>query len=122
MPKKPKKEEPLDESDIAKLMKMTKRMKAENVKVPPKGSPGGNNKWRSVEPKFVEKKEEPATTIEMGGMQVAPERREEYENWRKDKIVEANERRETSARRAKAAAEERRKAQRAADGPDATPE
>jgi hypothetical protein len=120
MAKKSKKEEPLEESDLAKLMKLSKQMKAENVKAAPKGSSGGSNKWRSANPKFPERTEKPANTVDVGGMQLDPERREEYENWRKDKEAEAAYRREFQTRRAKAAAEELRKAQKAADGPDAT--
>jgi hypothetical protein len=40
--------------------------------------------------------------VEAGGMQVDPSLKDEYEQWRQDKIAEQNDRREMSERRLKA--------------------
>jgi len=112
-----------DEEALEKLMKLTKLMKKENVRVAPKGPPKASNKWRSQDPKFAAKPEKAADVVEAGGMDVDPARREEYENWRKDKLEEANTRR-VQAERKFAAAKKARAAQRAAqlkEDPDATP-
>ena len=91
-----------DEDALEKLVKLTKLMKMENVKVAPKGPPKAANKWRSQDPKFTLKEKPAAETVEAGGMQVDPSLKNEYEQWRQDKIVEQNERREMAERRAKA--------------------
>jgi hypothetical protein len=91
-----------EEDGFDKLMKLTKLMKQENVKVAPKGASKGANKWRSQDPKFAEKKEKSADSVEAGGMQVDPSLKDEYENWRKDKIEEQNFRRMAAERKAKA--------------------
>jgi hypothetical protein len=91
---------------LEKLVKLTKLMKMENVRVAPKGPPKAANKWRSQDPKFAskpEKTEKPAGLVEAGGMQVDPARAQEYENWRLDKIAEQNERRIQSQRKWEAA-------------------
>jgi hypothetical protein len=84
-----------DEEQLEKLVKLTKLMKMENVKVAPKGPPRATNKWRSQDPKFAPKPEKPKTEglVEAGGMQVDPSLASDYENWRKDKIAEQEERR-----------------------------
>ena len=92
-----------EEAALAKLMKLTKLMKTENVKVAPKGPARATNKWRSQDPKFAPKSEKPADLVQAGGMDVDPARWEEYENWRKDKIEEANNRRIQSERKFEAA-------------------
>lgn len=88
------------EESLAKLMKLTKLIKTEHVKVAPKGPPKTGNKWRSQDPKFAPKAEKPADLVQAGGMDVDPARREEYENWRKDKIEEQNNRRIQAERKA----------------------
>ncbi len=84
-----------DKDGLEKLVKLTKLMKQENVKVQPKGPVRGTNKWRSQEPRFAPKVEKaPAEgLVEAGGMQVDPAVASDYENWRKDKIAEQEERR-----------------------------
>ncbi len=91
---------------LAKLVNLTKLINKDKVKIEPKGFMKGPNKWRSPDPKFApkpEKTEKPANLIEAGGMQVDPARAEEYENWRKDKIAEQNERRIQTQRKWEAA-------------------
>jgi len=85
-----------DEDELAKLVKLTKLMKQENVKVAPKGPPRGANKWRQQDPKFSppEPKAANPNLVEAGGMQVDPSLKDAYEQWRQDKIIEQNERRE----------------------------
>ena len=83
-------------------------MKQEKVRVSPKGMmTRAANKWRSDAPKFAAKPEKSTNLVQAGGMEVDAARAEEYENWRKDKIEEANERRVQSQRRFKAAREAR---------------
>jgi hypothetical protein len=96
-----------EEDPMEKLMKLTKVMKEEKVKVAPKGPPKAANKWRSTDPKFAEKPEteKPSNVVQAGGMQVDPSLKDEYEQWRADKIAEQNERRLQAERKAKAAAE-----------------
>src|ERR1700676_1466715 len=89
-------------------MKLTKLMKDEKVHVAPKGPTRPGNKWRSQDPKFAEKKQKPADLIQAGGMDVDPARKDEYENWRKDKIEEKNNRRAQAERKYKAAAAARK--------------
>jgi hypothetical protein len=87
-------------------------MKLEKVRVAPKGPPRPGNKWRSVAPKFADKAESPAkptNLVQGGGMEVDPTLKDAYDNWRADKIAEQNERRAQSQRKAKAAAEARRR-------------
>ncbi len=96
-----------EEAELAKLMKLTKLMKQENVRVAPKGPPKVRNKWRSYDPKFAPKSEAREGLVEAGGMQVDPSLKEDYENWRKDKIAEQNERRLQAERKAKAEKERR---------------
>jgi hypothetical protein len=96
MKKKPK-ADPLD-----KLVNLTKLITKDKVKIEPKGYLRGPNKWRSPEPKFApkpEKPEKPANLVQAGGMEVDPARAEEYENWRKDKMAEQEERRIQSRRK-----------------------
>ena len=95
-----------EEEPLAKLVKLTKLMKIENVKISPNGPPKGANKWRSQDPKFAPesgKTKKPAEVVEAGGMRVDPALREDYENWRKDKIAEQQERRLQSQRKWEAA-------------------
>jgi hypothetical protein len=108
--------EPLD-----KLMKLTKLMKDEKVVVAPRGIPRGGNKWRTAEPKFVEKPRKAAETVQAGGMEVDPARAQEYENWRKDKIEEQNYHRAQAMRKARAAALERKRMLEAIGEPDEKP-
>jgi hypothetical protein len=96
------------DQELEKLVKLTKLMKLENVRVAPKGPPKGANKWRSQDPKFVPKEEKPSDLVEAGGMQVDASRREEYENWRKDKVEEADFRRAQAERKAQASRERRK--------------
>jgi len=93
-----------DEEELAKLVKFTKIMKKENIKVAPKGPPKGANKWRQQDPKFTPSAPKPANPnlVEAGGMRVDPSLKDAYEQWRQDKIIEQNERREMAQRRAKA--------------------
>ena len=92
---------------LDKLVKLTKLMKKEKIKIAPKGPPKADNKWRSQAPKFAPKEQKPAGLVEAGGMQVDPSRREEYENWRADKIAEQNDRRIQAERKARAAQQAR---------------
>ena len=91
-----------DEEALEKLVKLTKHLKQENVKVAPKGPPKPANKWRSQAPKFSPKRETPNNLVDAGGMKVDPSVKDEYELWRQDKIAEQNERREMAIRRAAA--------------------
>ena len=91
-----------EEDPLEKLMKLTRLMKQENVKVAPKGPPKVTSKWRSKAPKFVDKPRTSEGLVQAGGMVVDPARKEEYENWRKNKEEEKAYRREQAAR-AKAA-------------------
>jgi hypothetical protein len=95
-----------NEEELAKLVKLTKMLKKENVKVSPKGSPipRAPNKWRQQDPKFASPEPKPANPnlVEAGGMKVDPSLKDAYEQWREDKIREQNERREMAERRLKA--------------------
>jgi len=85
-----------DEKALQKVVNLTKLIKKDKVSVEPKGYDRGPNKWRSYAPKYAPKPEnakKPENLVEAGGMQVDPTLAEEYENWRKDKIAEQNERR-----------------------------
>src|SRR5579872_5763135 len=42
-----------DEESLAKLVKLTKLLKQDKVKVQPLGAPRSTNKWRSQDPKFT---------------------------------------------------------------------
>jgi hypothetical protein len=82
-----------DADSLSRLMKLTKVIKSEKIKVAKKGPIRSANKWRSEDPKFVpteEKRPKPDNTVEAGGMDVDPNLREEYENWRKDKLEREN--------------------------------
>ena len=103
-----KKKEKKDAVDpMEKLLKLTKLLKKDKVAVEPLVPARGVNKWRSYDPKFAPKAEKPANVVEAGGMEVDPARKEEYENWRKDKLAEQNARRAQFHRKALAAAKER---------------
>jgi hypothetical protein len=96
----------VDDQALQKMLKLTKLIKKDDVKVEPKGPDRGPNKWRSYNPKYAPKPEnnlKPEGVVEAGGMQVDPARAEEYENWRKDKIAEQNERRIQAKRKWEAA-------------------
>ena len=97
-----KKKKP-DEDGLEKLMKLTKIMKTEKVRVAPKGPARVSNKWRSEDPKFSAKHEKPTDVVQAGGMDVDPSLKEEYENWRKDKIEEQNYHRDQAKRKYEAA-------------------
>jgi hypothetical protein len=91
---------------LAKLVNLTKLINDDKVKIEPKGIMKGPNKWRSQQPKFApktEKLEKAADLVEAGGMQVDPSLKEAYENWRKDKIAEQEDRRAQALRKAEAA-------------------
>jgi hypothetical protein len=75
--------------EMDKLMRLTKLMKDEKIKVK-KMPTSRNNKWRSEEPKFSERSEKPADLVQGGGMNVDPSRKEEYDAWRKAKEDEQN--------------------------------
>jgi len=96
-----------DDDAMDKLVKLTKLMKQENVKIAPKGPPKGANKWRSQVPKFTPKPQKSSDVVEAGGMQVDPSLKEAYDNWRQDKIAEQNERRAMAERRAAAKKQEK---------------
>jgi len=94
-----------NEDELAKLVRLTKMLKKDNVKVAPKGPPPrGPNKWRQQDPKFAPPMPKPANQnlVEAGGMQVDPSLKDAYEQWRQDKIAEQNARREMAERRLKA--------------------
>lgn len=95
-----KKKEKVDE--LARLIRLTKLIQKDKVKVEPIPLGRGPNKWRSKDPKFAPKPEKPTDLVDGGGMQVDPSRQAEYEQWRQDKIAEQNERRESALRRAAA--------------------
>lgn len=101
-----------DEETLGKLMKLTKLIQGDKVKVEPAPLGRGPNKWRSKDPKFAPKAEQRSDLVEAGGMQVDPSLKDAYDQWRQDKIVEQNERREMAARRAEA----KRAARKAAQG------
>jgi hypothetical protein len=85
-----------DPKALEKLVHLTKLINKEQVKIEPKGFVRGPNKWRSQDPKFApkpEKPDQPLNVVEAGGMQVDPALAEQYENWRKDKMAEQEERR-----------------------------
>ncbi len=82
-----------EEDPLSRLMKLTKKMKDEKVVVAPKGPPRGANKWRSQDPKFSPTMPKSSNLIVAGGMEVDPGLKNDYENWRLDKIAEQNERR-----------------------------
>lgn len=88
---------------LEKLVKLTKLMKMENVKVAPKGPPKGANKWRAQDPKFEPKTAKPENLVDGGGMQVDPSVKDEYDAWRKDKEREQADRIEALKRKAEAA-------------------
>jgi len=91
-----------DSKALEKLMNLTKMITKEKVKIEPKGFVRGPNKWRSPDPKFAEKTpkvEKPENVVEAGGMQVDPALAEQYENWRKDKLAEQEERRVQNKRK-----------------------
>ena len=91
-----------DAETLAKLLKLTKLIKADKVKIEPAPLGRGPNKWRSKDPKFTPKIDKRADLVDGGGMQVDPSRQEEYNLWRQDKVTEQNERRESAMRRAAA--------------------
>ena len=96
----------VNDKALEKIVNLTKLIKKDKVKIEPKGYVRGPNKWRSQEPKFTPKPEKVEKTeglVSAGGMEVDPARAEEYENWRKDKIAEQNERRIQSQRKWEAA-------------------
>jgi hypothetical protein len=90
-----------EEESLNKLVKLTKLMKQEKVRVAKQGPSKSNNKWRSNEPKFTNKTEKPSGLVQVGGMEVDPARQQEYENWQKDKLEEQAFRRVEAARKAK---------------------
>ena len=110
-----------EEDPLTKLMKLTKIMKEEKVHVAPKGPPRASNKWRSQDPKFASKAPKPSDLVQAGGMEVDASRQEEYENWRKDKIEEANNRRALAERKAQAAKKARAEALKPAPEPEKEP-
>ena len=100
------KKKKVDEKELAKIVNLTKLINKDKVKVEPKGYDRGPNKWRSYNPKYAPKSDnaaKPNGLVEAGGMQVDPALAEEYENWRKDKIAEQNERRIQAKRKWEAA-------------------
>jgi len=91
-----------DAETLEKLVKLTKLINADKVKVEPVPPGRGPNKWRSKDPKFAPKADRRSDLVEAGGMQVDPSLKDAYDQWRQDKITEQNERREMAARRAEA--------------------
>ena len=111
MKKKKAKEDP---KALEKLVNLTKLINKEKVKIEPKGFVRGPNKWRSPDPKFAPKPEnvaKPENVVEAGGMQVDPALAEQYENWRKDKLAEQEERRIQARRKWEAVKKAREKLQ-----------
>jgi hypothetical protein len=104
-----------DEDPLEKLIRLTKVMKKENVKVAPKGPPRAVNKWRSQDPKFGPKAEKPTGTVNAGGMDIDPSLKADYEAWRKEKEEEQKWRREAAARKRQADAAREAEARRRAD-------
>ena len=113
MKKKPK-EDPME-----KLLKLTKLLKRDKVAIEVKAPARGVNKWRSYDPKFGPKPEKAENVVQAGGMDVDPARQQEYENWRKDKLAEQNDRRVQYHRNALAKAKAR--AERDAPGASGEP-
>lgn len=111
--KKKKKADPLE-----KLVKLTKLLKQDKVAIEPtKTTPvRGPNKWRSYDPKFGPKPEKSENVVQAGGMDVDPALKDEYENWRKDKMAQQYSHRLQTHRKGLAAARER-----ARDQTDQTP-
>jgi len=87
---------------LGKLVKLTKLLKDDKVKIEPVMPGRGPNKWRSKDPKFAPKAEKRSDLVEAGGMQVDPSLKDAYDLWRQDKIAQQNELREMAARRAAA--------------------
>ena len=90
------------ESNLDKLLTLTRLMKDKKIRVSRLGPPRSPNKWRS-EPKFAPAvpKVKPEGLVSAGGMDVDPSVAAEYEAWRKDKIAEQEERRAQALRKAK---------------------
>ena len=91
-----------DEEALGKLARLTRLIKDDKVKVELVPPARGPNKWRSKDPKFASKIDKRSDLVEAGGMQVDPSLKDEYDQWRQDKIVQQNELREMAARRAAA--------------------
>lgn len=88
-----------DEDELAKLVKLTKLLKRDNVSIAPSVTLRAVNKWRNKDPKFTPKVQASENLVEGGGMQVDPSLKNEYDQWRQDKIAEQNERRAMNLRR-----------------------
>lgn len=116
MAKKEKEKEGVD--PLAKLVNLTKLIKNEKVKIEPRGPGRSDNKWRSKDPKFSPKADSSKETVEAGGMRVDPSLKDEYENWRKDKLAEQEERRRQAKRKAEAAAARAKAAQQKQSNPE----
>jgi hypothetical protein len=82
------KKEKDEASELAKLVRLTKMIKDEKVKIEPTPPGRGPNKWRSKDPKFNLKEEKPAELVEGGGMMVDPSVKSEYDQWRQEKQAE----------------------------------
>ncbi len=119
MKKKKGKVDPLE-----KLVNLTKLLNKDKVKIEPTGYTRGPNKWRSPDPKFAQKPEntsKPEGLVEAGGMQVDPALAEQYENWRKDKLAEQEERRIQTKRKWEAVRKARAAMRAAQEPPPANP-
>jgi len=94
---------------MEKLLKLTKMIKQDKVEIEPKAlTPArGVNKWRTYDAKFAPKAPKPENVVNAGGMEVDPALKEQYENWRKDKLAEKTSQRFEFHRRSLAAARER---------------
>ena len=93
-----------------KLLKLTKLLKRDNVRVAPQEPPRPANKWRNRDPKFSPKAPTASNVVEAGGMQVDPSLKEAYDLWRQDKIAEQEERRAMGLRRLEAKRQARKDA------------
>ncbi len=87
---------------LEKLLKLTKLLKRDNVRVTPQEPPRAANKWRNKDPKFSPKPQAASNLVEAGGMQVDPSLKEAYDLWRQDKLAEQAERRAMGLRRLEA--------------------
>lgn len=76
-----------DPAALEKLLKLTKLIKTEKVAVTKKGE-ARPNKYRTAEPKFEPKGPKREDLVDGGGMDVDPDRKKEYDNWRADKLAE----------------------------------
>ncbi len=92
-----------DDNPFEQLLKLTKLMKGGKIRVAPKPIARGPNKWRSENPKFGPKPEKSGNVVRVGEMDVDVSLKDEYEQWRLDKLEEQKHHRLEAERRARAA-------------------